>query len=152
MGRDGTLQAVSDQATLDLVPDRGARAKYITSVCSGSLILGAAGLLKGHSVSLYWSGRKALADFGATPVDSRVVNVRNRINGAGVTAGLDFGLAIVAELRNKVYAECTQLMSEYDHSTLQCRLDENCTDGGRESDDCAGCQFRGKGKCAFGVS
>lgn len=113
-GTDGTLAAATDPQTLAFFRDRGARAKYITSVCSGSLILGAAGLLKGYKATSHWSCREALAGFGATPVEARVVRDRNRITGAGVTAGLDFGLSMVAELRDQTYAECTQLMSEYD--------------------------------------
>lgn len=113
-GTDGTLAAASDPRTLAFMADRGARAKYITSVCSGSLVLGAAGLLDGYKATSHWSCRDALAGFGAIPTDARVVRDRNRITGAGVTAGLDFGLAMVAELRDRTYAECTQLMSEYD--------------------------------------
>jgi cyclohexyl-isocyanide hydratase len=94
--------------------DRGARATYVTSVCSGSLILGAAGLLKGYKATSHWSVRHVLAGFGAIPTDARVVHDRNRVTGAGVTAGLDMGLTMVAELRDKTYAECCQLMSEYD--------------------------------------
>ncbi|WP_437881218.1 DJ-1/PfpI family protein [Pseudomonas sp. LRF_L74] len=113
-GTDGTLAAATDPQTLAFMADRGARAKYVTSVCSGSLILGAAGLLKGYKATSHWSCRAALAGFGALPTDARVVRDRNRITGAGVTAGLDFGLAMIAELRDQTYAECTQLMSEYD--------------------------------------
>ena len=113
-GTDGTIAAAKDPATLAFIRDRGARAKYVTSVCSGSLILGAAGLLKGYRATSHWSCRDALAGFGAIPTDARVVRDRNRITGAGVTSGLDFGLTMVAELRGKTYAECTQLMSEYD--------------------------------------
>lgn len=113
-GTDGTLAAASDPDTLAFFADRGARAKYITSVCSGSLILGAAGLLQGYKATSHWSCRDALSGFGAIPTDARVVRDRNRITGAGVTAGLDFGLAMVAELRDQTYAECAQLMSEYD--------------------------------------
>lgn len=113
-GTDGTLAAASDAETLRFMADRGARAKYVTSVCSGSLILGAAGLLKGYKATSHWSCRDALAGFGAIPTEARVVRDRNRITGAGVTAGLDFGLAMVAEMRDQTYAECTQLMSEYD--------------------------------------
>lgn len=113
-GTDGTLAAASDAETLAFMADRGARAKYVTSVCSGSLILGAAGLLKGYKATSHWSCRDALAGFGAIPTEARVVRDRNRITGAGVTAGLDFGLSMVAELRDKTYAECAQLMSEYD--------------------------------------
>lgn len=113
-GTDGTLAAASDPETLAFMAARGARAKYVTSVCSGSLILGAAGLLKGYKATSHWSCREALAGFGAIPTEARVVRDRNRITGAGVTAGLDFGLSMVAELRDQTYAECTQLMSEYD--------------------------------------
>ena len=113
-GTDGTIAAATDPATLAFLRDRGARAKYVTSVCSGSLILGAAGLLDGYRATSHWSCRDALAGFGAFPTDARVVHDRNRVTGAGVTSGLDFGLTMVAELRDKTYAECTQLMSEYD--------------------------------------
>ena len=113
-GTDGTIAAAKDPETLAFMRDRGARAKYVTSVCSGSLILGAAGLLKGYKATSHWSCRDALAGFGAIPTDARVVRDRNRVTGAGVTSGLDFGLTMVAELRDKTYAECTQLMSEYD--------------------------------------
>ncbi len=113
-GADGTLAAAKDPQTRAFVADRGARAKHITSVCSGSLILGTAGLLKGYRATSHWSVRHVLAGFGAIPTDARVVRDRNRITGAGVTAGLDFGLTMVAELRGRTYAECCQLMSEYD--------------------------------------
>lgn len=113
-GTDGTIAAAKDPATLTFIRDRGARAKYVTSVCSGSLILGAAGLLKGYKATSHWSCRDALAGFGAIPTDARVVRDRNRITGAGVTSGLDFGLTMVSELRDRTYAECCQLMGEYD--------------------------------------
>ena len=113
-GTDGTIAAAKDPATLAFMRDRGARAKYVTSVCSGALILGGAGLLKGYRATSHWSCRDALAGFGAIPTEARVVHDRNRITGAGVTSGLDFGLTMVAELRDRTYAECTQLMSEYD--------------------------------------
>lgn len=113
-GGEPTLAAAKDPETLAFMADRGARAKFITSVCSGSLILGAAGLLKGYKATSHWSVRHVLSGFGAIPTDARVVRDRNRITGAGVTAGLDFGLTMVAELRGRVYAECCQLMSEYD--------------------------------------
>jgi putative intracellular protease/amidase len=113
-GTDGTLAAAADHETLAFMADRGSRAKYVTSVCSGSLILGAAGLLKGYRATSHWSCRNALAGFGAIPTDARVVQDRNRITGAGVTAGLDFGLMMIGKLRSRFYAECTQLVSEYD--------------------------------------
>ena len=113
-GTDGTLAAASDPATLAFMADRGAAAQYVTSVCTGSLVLGAAGLLKGYKATSHWSVRDVLAGFGAIPTDARVVRDRNRITGAGVTAGLDFGLTMVAELRGRTYAECCQLVGEYD--------------------------------------
>jgi len=113
-GADGALAAAVDPETRAFMADRGERAKYVTSVCSGSLILGAAGLLKGYKATSHWSVRHVLARFGAIPTDARVVRDRNRITGAGVTAGLDFGLTMLAELRDRTYAECCQLMNEYD--------------------------------------
>lgn len=113
-GTAGTLAAMADPQTRAFIADRGARAKYVTSVCTGSLILGAAGLLKGYRATSHWAAREALAEFGAIPTDARVVRDRNRITGAGVTAGLDFGLQMVAELRDRNYAENVQLLCEYD--------------------------------------
>lgn len=113
-GTTGTLAAARDEETRAFMADRGARAQYVTSVCTGSLILGAAGLLKGYRATSHWAARDILAEYGATPVDARVVKDRNRITGAGVTAGLDFGLAMLAELRDDTYAQAVQLMCEYD--------------------------------------
>ena len=113
-GTDGTLAAAADPATLAFLADRGSRAKYITSVCSGSLVLGAAGLLKGYRATSHWSVRQVLAKYGAIPTDARVVQDRKRITGAGVTAGLDMGLTMVGILRGQLYAESTQLVAEYD--------------------------------------
>lgn len=112
-GSDGTLAAMRDEATLAFLRDRGSRAKYITSVCTGSLLLGAAGLLKGYKATSHWVARDLLKEFGAEPVDSRVVTDRNRITGAGVTAGLDFGLGLTASLRDADYAKAVQLLAEY---------------------------------------
>lgn len=113
-GTDGTLAAMKDDETRAFMADRGSRATYVTSVCTGSLILGAAGLLKGYKATSHWAARDTLTEFGATPVDARVVKDRNRITGAGVTAGLDFGLQMLAEMRDRTYAEGVQLMCEYD--------------------------------------
>ncbi|MEQ1810021.1 MAG: DJ-1/PfpI family protein [Terricaulis sp.] len=113
-GTDGTLAAMRDDETRAFVADRGSRATYVTSVCTGSLILGAAGLLHGYQATSHWAAREALTEFGATPVDARVVKDRNRITGGGVTAGLDFGLQMLAEMRDRTYAEGVQLMCEYD--------------------------------------
>ena len=113
-GTQGTLDAMKDTDTRAFMADRGGRATYVTSVCTGSLILGAAGLLKGYKATSHWSARAVLADFGAIPTHGRVVRDGNRITGAGVTAGLDFGLTMVAELRDRSYAEKVQLLCEYD--------------------------------------
>ncbi len=112
-GTEGTLAAMEDNATRDFMKDRGARAKYVTSVCTGSLILGAAGLLKGYKATSHWAARDSLKLFGAESVDARVVKDRNRVTGAGVTAGLDMGLTMLAELRDQTYAEGVQLIAEY---------------------------------------
>lgn len=113
-GADGTLAAMRDEETREFMADRGSRATYVTSVCTGSLILGAAGLLRGYQATSHWAALGSLRTFGATPVDARVVKDRNRITGAGVTAGLDFGLQMLAEMRDRTYAEGVQLMCEYD--------------------------------------
>lgn len=112
-GADGTLAAMRDAETIAFLKDRGARAKYVTSVCTGSLLLAAAGLLEGYKATSHWATREVLRDFGAEPVDERVVVDRNRITGAGVTAGIDFGMTILAKLRDETYAKGVQLLAEY---------------------------------------
>lgn len=113
-GTEGTLAAMSDPATIAYLRDVGGRAKYITSVCTGSLVLGAAGLLRGYNATSHWAALSVLEKLGARPVAERVVVDRNRITGAGVTAGLDFGLQLVSMLRDRTYAESLQLLAEYD--------------------------------------
>lgn len=112
-GTIGTIAAASDEATLAFVRDRAARARYITSVCTGSLVLGAAGLLQGRRATSHWSVVDTLAHFGAVPVRERVVRDGNLITGAGVSAGLDFGVTLVEELRGREVAEAGVLISEY---------------------------------------
>jgi len=112
-GGEGTIAALQDPALLDFVADRGARARWVTSVCTGSLVLGGAGLLKGYRATSHWKARPLLVDAGATPVDARVVRDRNRVTGAGVSAGLDLGLTMVGLMRDGVYAETVQLLAEY---------------------------------------
>lgn len=92
----------------------GGLAQYVTSVCSGSLILGAAGLLKGYRATSHWQVRDLLSLVGAIPVDARVVRDRNRITAGGVTSGIDFGLELIMELFGKEAAMETQLTMEYD--------------------------------------
>jgi putative intracellular protease/amidase len=113
-GTRGTLAAMQDAATMGFLRDRGGRAKHVTSVCTGSLLLGAAGLLAGYRATSHWATKALLPIFGATPVDARVVQDRNRITGGGVTAGIDFGLTLVGRLRDRPYAEAVQLIAEYD--------------------------------------
>ena len=113
-GVNGTLQLMEDPVALQFLADQAPRSRYVASVCTGSLILGAAGLLKGYRATSHWMTIDALAELGATPVKERVVIDRNRITGGGVTAGMDFGLALVAIMRNRTYAEAVQLYLEYD--------------------------------------
>lgn len=113
-GLKGTIPAMQDAAVLDFLADRGARARYVTSVCTGSLLLGAAGLLKGYKATSYWMVRDLLPRFGAELVKERVVIDRNRITGGGATAGLDFGLTLAAVLRGEDHAKMLQLSVEYD--------------------------------------
>lgn len=112
-GTEGTIGAMMDAETMDFVADRGSRAQLITSVCTGSLVLGQAGLLKGKHATSHWAARDSLPLFGAKPVNKRVVTDGNTITGAGVSAGLDFALAVVAQLRGVGYAEALRLQAEY---------------------------------------
>jgi cyclohexyl-isocyanide hydratase len=113
-GGFGQQRHMSDAEVLAFLADRGSTSRYITSVCSGSLLLGAAGLLKGYKATSHWAAREMLSGFGAEPVDARVVVDRNRITGGGVTAGIDFGLVLLAKLRGDDAAKLTQLAMEYD--------------------------------------
>lgn len=113
-GGTGQIELMTDQETLDFLRRQAAGARYITSVCTGSLVLGAAGLLEGYKSACHWAWRDMLADFGAIPVAERVVRDRNRISGGGVTAGIDFGLAVAAELAGEEVAKSIQLGFEYD--------------------------------------
>ncbi len=112
-GTAGTLAAMQHGPTLEFLRDRGARAGIVSSVCTGSLILGAAGLLAGYRATSHWLTVEALARFGAIPTQGRVVRDRNRVTGGGVTAGIDFGLTLLSEMRDPGYAQATQLVAEY---------------------------------------
>jgi cyclohexyl-isocyanide hydratase len=109
----GVDAQLENAAVLAFIAERGARARYVTSVCSGALLLGAAGLLAGYRATTHWLSLDLLAQFGATPVKERVVRDRNRITGAGVTAGIDFGLVLAAELYGAEVAQRIQLAVEY---------------------------------------
>lgn len=113
-GGFGTVDVMKDADVLRFLAERGRRARYVTSVCTGSLILGAAGLLDGYKAATHWATYEALDALGVEGVRRRVVVDRNRISGGGVTAGLDFGLTLLAELRGEAAAKVTQLMLEYD--------------------------------------
>lgn len=110
----GEFSIMRDDEVLRFLADRGSRARYVTSVCGGSIVLGAAGLLQGYEATSHWSARDKLPLFGATPVEARVVRDRNRISGGGVTAGIDFGLVLLAELLGEDVAKMSQLALEYD--------------------------------------
>ena len=113
-GTDGTIAAMEDKEVREFLASRGAKATYVTSVCTGSLVLGAAGLLKGYKAASHWLALDSLKLFGAEPVADRVVVDRNRVTGAGVTAGIDFAITLTAKLKDEKYAKAIQLMSEYD--------------------------------------
>ena len=113
-GGSGQTALMTDPETLDFLRKQANGARYVTSVCTGSLVLGAAGLLKGYKSACHWAWRNMLKDFGAIPVAERVVRDRNRISGGGVTAGIDFGLTMAAELAGEEVAKSIQLVLEYD--------------------------------------
>jgi cyclohexyl-isocyanide hydratase len=113
-GGAGQTELMTDEPTLDFIRRQGGSAQYVTSVCTGSLLLGAAGLLRGYRSACHWMWRDYLPAFGAIPVAARVVKDRNRISGGGVTAGIDFALAVVAEIWGEEQAKLVQLYLEYD--------------------------------------
>ncbi|WCM26845.1 DJ-1/PfpI family protein [Sphingomonas sp. QA11] len=113
-GGFGVNDAMEDPATLAWVGRAAAGATWVTSVCTGALLLGAAGLLRGYRATTHWASHHHLAAFGAIPVRERVVFDRNRVTGGGVTAGIDFGLALTAAIRGEAHARLVQLGLEYD--------------------------------------
>lgn len=112
-GGFGTTQLMEDREVIDFLVSRAPTAQYITSVCTGALVLGAAGLLKGYKATTHWTAMGVLPIFGAEPVHERVVFDRNRITGGGVTAGIDFGLAVVGKIWGDEQAQIIQLTYEY---------------------------------------
>ncbi len=112
-GGAGTDDVVNDEETLQFLRGQAASAKYVTSVCTGSLVLGAAGLLKGYRAATHWTATEFLALYGATPARTRVCVDRNRITGGGVTAGIDFALTLVSILIDQPTAQAIQLRLEY---------------------------------------
>src|ERR1700704_5192294 len=112
-GGGGTDDMVNDEEMLAFLRRQAEGAKYITSVCTGSLVLGAAGLLKGYRAATHWTAMDFLSAFGAIPTKTRVCIDRNRVTGGGVTAGIDFALTLVSELIDRKTAEAIQLGLEY---------------------------------------
>ena len=112
-GGFGADAMVNDEEMLAFLRKQAEGAKYVTSVCTGSLVLGAAGLLKGYRATTHWSAMDNLAPLGAIPTKTRVCVDRNRVTGGGVTAGIDFALTLVSILANRKTAETIQLGIEY---------------------------------------
>lgn len=112
-GGPGMNELLNDEEVLSFVRRQGDTARYVTSVCTGALVLGAAGLLQGHKAATHWASMHFLESFGATPVNARVCIDRNRITGGGVTAGIDFGLLLAEALSDRMTAEKIQLYMEY---------------------------------------
>jgi cyclohexyl-isocyanide hydratase len=113
-GGSGMNPLLNDSETLEFIRRQARSARYVTSVCTGALVLGAAGLLKGKRAATHWMSRDMLSQFGATPVADRVVIDGNIITGGGVTAGVDFGITVAAELFGPEVAKTIQLAIEYD--------------------------------------
>lgn len=112
-GGFGTSDAMLDEAFLTQIRRLAGMSTWVTSVCTGSLILGAAGLLKGKRAACHWAWRDQLALFGAIPDPARVVRDGNVVTGGGVTAGIDFALTLVGEIAGPVFAQSLQLGLEY---------------------------------------
>jgi cyclohexyl-isocyanide hydratase len=112
-GGRGTDDMVNDEEMLAFLRRQAAGAKYVTSVCTGSLVLGAAGLLQGYRAATHWTAVDFLGSFGAIPSRTRVCVDRNRVTGGGVTAGIDFALTLVSLLVDRRTAEAIQLGLEY---------------------------------------
>lgn len=110
----GPISMMSDPEAIAFLQHQAKTARYLTSVCTGSLVLGAAGLLRGYRATTHWVTHDILARLGATPVRARVVEDRNRITAAGVTAGLDIAFVIAARLAGENYAKAEMLNIEYD--------------------------------------
>jgi cyclohexyl-isocyanide hydratase len=113
-GGPGQIDLMEDREIIDFVRRQGERARFVTSVCTGALVLGAAGLLRGYRAATHWTSMDNLEHLGAIPTKTRVCIDRNRITGGGVTAGIDFALVVAKELSDRATAERIQLSMEYD--------------------------------------
>ncbi len=141
-GGPGVNPLMEDEDTLDFIRRQATGARYITSICTGSLVLGAAGLLEGRKATTHWASHDFLARLGATPVKARVVRDGNLFTGGGVTAGIDMALTAVAEMFSQEAAEAVQLNLEYtpeppfaagDPETAPASVLETVRDRGRAS-------------------
>jgi cyclohexyl-isocyanide hydratase len=112
-GGMGQIEVMKDESILNFLQQKSTAAKYITSVCTGSLILAAANLLQGYKATCHWAFREQLAILGVEVIPERVVIDRDRITGAGVTSGIDFGLTLLSLLCGENMAKMAQLMMEY---------------------------------------
>lgn len=112
-GGFGVTPLLNDAPTIDFIRRVGSQARFVTSVCSGALLLGAAGLLQGRRAATHWASMDMLADFGAIPTDERFVHDGKVVTGGGVTAGIDFALYLAAQLQDQAIAEAIQLGIEY---------------------------------------
>ena len=112
-GTKATFDLSKDEATLDFLRQKSANASWVTSVCTGAILLGAAGLLKGYKATTHWAAMDYLSAYGAIPTKGRYVIDRNRVTGGGVTAGIDFGLALIAKIVSDEVAQTIQLAMEY---------------------------------------
>lgn len=112
-GGAGVNPLLTDETVLAFLRAQAKTARYLTSVCTGSMVLGAAGLLEGKRATTHWNAHDFLARFGAIPVDDRVVRDGNLITAGGVTSGIDFGLTVAAELLGEKAAQVVQLSLEY---------------------------------------
>lgn len=112
-GGSGVNPLLNDETVLAFLRERAAQVRYLTSVCTGSLVLGMAGLLTGKRATSHWNAHDLLARFGAIPTEGRVVRDGNLITAGGVTSGIDFGLTVIAELLGEEEAQLIQLSLEY---------------------------------------
>jgi cyclohexyl-isocyanide hydratase len=112
-GGVGQIEVMKDSEILNFLQQQSTSAQYVASVCTGSMVLAAAGLLQGYKATCHWAFRDQLAMLGAEVVPQRVVIDRNRVTGAGVTSGIDFGLTLLSLLCGEEVAKITQLMMEY---------------------------------------
>jgi cyclohexyl-isocyanide hydratase len=112
-GGSGVGPLMEDEVTLAFIKTQAASARYVTSVCTGALVLGAAGLLKGKRATTHWAYHELLKLLGAIAVQDRVVRDGNLLTGGGITAGIDFALTLAAELFDEGTAQLVQLQLEY---------------------------------------